>query len=258
MRICSVTGKKKRLNIESLIDDFAVRSFRDSGDADYVMARAAFRCRLIPQALWASLQAVEKYLKCILLLQRIKGKNIRHSLRRAIDILYGSNKVSLRLTPASEEFIRHVDNYGRHRYFEISIFSFGGETVDLDRVVWELRRYCAIDGYGFIENKGKESGMHRVILEDIKLREGSIPQKYYLPNGLLEKVIDDEKHPAREILLWQNGFFGKKQRRKVRLRRRFYAANAPLFLHPELLDEVVKYVYLPKDVVGAYREMRTK
>lgn len=182
----------KRLHIESLIDDFAVRSFGDSADSDYIVPRAAFRCRLVSQALWASLHAIEKYLKCILLLRRIKAKKIGHSLEKAVNILNGSNKVSLSLTPASEEFIRHVDNYGRHRYSEISIDSFGGETVDLDRVVWELRRFCAVDGYGSLRNGGKDSRMRGVFLEEIKLSEGSIPQKSYLPNGLLEKVIDDK------------------------------------------------------------------
>jgi len=31
------------------------------------------------------------------------------------------------------------------------------------------------------------------------------------------------------------------------------SGNSPLSLHPELLDEVLKYVYLPKDVIMAYR-----
>jgi hypothetical protein len=97
--------------------------------------------------------------------------------------------------------------------------------------------------------------MQRVALENIELREGFMPQKYNLPNGLLEKIIDDEKHPARKSLLWQNGFFGKKARRKVRLQRRFYAANAPLFLHPEILDEVKKYVFIPKAVAKAYEQL---
>lgn len=49
-----------------------------------------------------------------------------------------------------------------------------------------------------------------------------------------------------------------KQRRKVRLPRRFRAVNAPPFNYLELFDEVIKYVYLPKDVIEAYREMRAK
>lgn len=255
MRSCSTRGNKKLLGTESIINDFAVRCFRDTADADYLLARAAFRYQLAPQALWASLHTIEKYLKCILLLHRIEGKTIGHSLSKALETLASSKKVALNVTPASEQFIRHVDQFGECRYLEISVITYGGQVVDLDRVVWELRRFCSPNGYGFLESKGKDLPMQRVKLQDIALREGLIPQKYRLPDGLLEKLIDDGKHPGRETLLWQNGFLGRKSRRTVRHRRGFHAVNSPLFNHPEILDEVNKYVHIPKNVAEAYREM---
>ena len=243
------------MDTESLINDFAIRCFRNTADADYLLARAAFRYNLVPQALWASLQAIEKYLKCILLLHRIQGKRIGHSLRKALDILSSSKKMALNLTPASEQFIRHVDQFGECRYLEISVITYGGQVVDLDRVVWELRKFCTSQGYGYIENKKRDSALQRIKLQDITLREGFIPQKYRLPDGFLEKVIDDKKHPARKMLLWQNGFFGKKSRRSVRLRRGFHAVNSPLFNHPEILDQVGRYVHIPPKVAEAYRKL---
>jgi len=203
----------------------------------------------------ASLQTIEKYLKCILLLHRIQGKKIRHSLSVALDILSSSNKVALNLTPASEQFIRHVDQFGECRYLEISVITYGGQVVDLDRVVWELRKFCTSQGYGDIEIKKKDSALQRIKLQDITLREGFIPQKYHLPNGFLEKVFDDKKHPARKMLLWQNGFFGKKGRRSVHHQGGFLAVNSPLFNHPEILDEVGRYVHIPQKVAAAYRKL---
>jgi len=246
------------LDTESLINDFAIRCFRNTADADYLLGRAAFCYNLAPQALWASLQTIEKYLKCILLLHRIQGKGIRHSLSKALDILSSSKKIALNLTPASEQFNRHVDQFGECRYLEISVIIYGGQVVDLDRVVWELRKFCTSEGYGYIEDKKRDSTVQRVKLQDITLREGFIPQKYQLPDGFLEKIIDDKKHPARKMLLWQNGFFGKKSRRSVRVRRGFHAVNSPLFNHPEILDEVNRYVHIPKDIATAYREMSLK
>jgi len=243
------------LDTELLINDFAIRCFRDTADADYLLARAAFRCQLVSQALWASLQTIEKYLKCILLLHRIQAKGIRHSLSKALDILSSSKKIVVSLTPASEQFIRHVDQFGESRYLEISVITYGGQVVDLDRVVWELRKLCTPQGYGYIENKKKDSALQRIKLQDVTLREGFIPQKYQLPNGFLEKVIDDKRHPARKMLLWQNGFFGKKGRRSVRHRGGFLAVNSPLFNHPEILDEVGRYVYIPPKVAEAYRKL---
>jgi len=243
------------LNLDSLMDDFATRCFRDTADADYVLARAAFRYQLAPQALWASLQTIEKYLKCILLLHRIDGKAIRHSLSKALEILASSKKIALNLTPASKEFIRHVDQFGECRCLEISVSTYGGQIVDLDRVVWELRKFCSPNGYGYLESKGKDLPMQRVKLQDLALSEGLIPQKYRLPDGLLEKVIDNSRHPGREMLLWQNGFFGKKGRRSVRHRGGFHAVNSPLFNHPKVLDEVGRYVHIPQKVAEAYRKL---
>src|SRR5437867_3718571 len=70
--------------VDALINDFAVRSFRDVADAEYIAARMACRAALVPQFLWASQQTVEKYLKCILLLNRIPARKVFHDLDRAL------------------------------------------------------------------------------------------------------------------------------------------------------------------------------
>ena len=72
------------LSLDVLLYDFAVRSFRDVADGDYIAARLASRAALVTQFLWASQQAVEKYLKCILLMNRVPAKNLQHDLIRAL------------------------------------------------------------------------------------------------------------------------------------------------------------------------------
>lgn len=79
------------------------------------------------------------------------------------------------------------------------------------------------------------------------------PQWFRIQGGLLEKIIDDNKHPARRALTWQNGFVGKRTRNVVVAYSHLRASNAPLALHPEILDEVVKYVFIPNKVVDEYR-----
>ena len=44
------------LSAEVLLNDFALRSFRDIADGDYITARWACRAGLLPQYLWASQQ----------------------------------------------------------------------------------------------------------------------------------------------------------------------------------------------------------
>jgi integrase len=64
--------------LDAHLNNFAMQCFRDIADGDYIAARMAFRADLIPQALWASEQAIEKYLKAILLLRRV-GCGLRRS-----------------------------------------------------------------------------------------------------------------------------------------------------------------------------------
>ena len=85
------------MGLDVLLNDFAVRSFRDIADGDYIAARMACRTALIIN-LWAAQQAVEKYLKCILLLNRIEAKKVRHDLGMALRKIDETAKVSLDLT----------------------------------------------------------------------------------------------------------------------------------------------------------------
>jgi hypothetical protein len=225
------------MNTDLFVNDFAVRCFRDQGDTDYISARMACRAALVGPYLWASEQTIEKYLKCILLLNRIPGRNVGHKLSAALAAIHNSGKVALDLTPQTRRFIEYLDTYGESRYLEISNYAFGQDIVALDRAAWELRRYCTPSDAP----------------SQLKLRDGIVPPRVRLPGGTLERIIDDPKHPAREPLLWQNGFFGRRARRRARVPGWFKASNSPLYLNPQILDEVLKYVYLPNELAKGYR-----
>ncbi len=220
---------------DQLLNDFAVRCFRDIADGDYVVARMASRARLVPQFLSASQQAIEKYLKCILLLNRIPATKVMHDLGKAIAKIEASGKVTLDLTPVTKEFVERLDGIGRFRYLEVSNVYFDLDLIKLDRAVWELRRFCTLDI------------KHRLI----KLQKGMAAPKVQLRCGYLEKI--KEGSAARAALLWQTAFFGRRIRKRVRLPGGFAATNSPLSLHPEMLDEVLKYVHLPSEVKVAWR-----
>jgi len=217
------------VELDALVNDFAIRSFRDIADGDYIVARMACRAQLVTQFLWASHQAVEKYLKCILLLNRIEAKNVQHDLRKALRKIEESDKISLDLAMRSKKFIEMLDDYGAFRYFEISQHAFGADLITLDRAVWELRRHCTCAEWP----------------KNQKLRNGFAAPLVLLRGGCLEKIIDDPKDHARKPLLWQNAFFGKRTRKGVRIWKWIKAQNAPLYLNPQILDEVLKYVYIP-------------
>ncbi len=225
------------MDLDTLLNDFAVRSFRDQADEDYIAARMAFRAGLVNPTLWQSHQAIEKYLKCILLLNRIPAKHVWHNLKASLDAINCSGKFAVELTPITIDFIVYLDTFGRFRYLEISTFASGADLVTLDRAAWELRRYCTLS-----------SKLHKLALQN-----GVPPPNARIEGGYLEKALDEEASPARGPLVWRNAFFGRWRRRRVPVENWWKATNAPLYLNPQILDEVLKYVHLPKEVVHGYR-----
>jgi len=143
----------------------------------------------------------------------------------------------LDLTERSQKFITRIDEMGRFRYMETSVWVDWHWIVSLDQVVWELRRFCTLDP----------------TVTSARLVEGKWAPRVRILGGHLEGILKKRDDPSREPLLWHNGYFGR-GRRTVMVRGGFCAINSPLFRNAELLDEILKYAYIPREVVKAYRE----
>jgi HEPN domain-containing protein len=241
---------------KALLNDFAIRSFRDTADQDYIAARLAYCSELVTQFHWSALQALEKYLKGILLLNRIRAVKVGHDLAAALERTK-ELPFSIEMSQSTKELVEHLDTFGRFRYLEASYFILGPKLLELDRAVWEVRRYCRVLDYEVPMPDGTSRAMLPLELAGIA-QSAKAPHKHQILGGFLEKVLAKKKHPAREALVWQNAFFATRRRRRVRVRMAFHATNSPLTLNPDLLDEVLKYVFLPKDVITAYREEMAK
>lgn len=240
-----------------LLNDFATRSFREIADQDYIAARLSYRHGLYPQFHWQSLQAIEKYLKAILLYNRIKANDINHDLDRAIK---HTKMLPFEIcqSESTEKFIKQLSYFGRFRYLESSYYLHGPKIVELDKTVWEIRRYCTVLNYELKMLDGVTKNMLSLEMEKIKNSEKEPPHKFKIHGGLLEKIVDKVDHPSRKALVWQNAFFGKVTRNTVRVPTPMHAVNSPLTLHPEILEEVLKFAFLPKEVVKAFREAAKK
>lgn len=239
-----------------LVNDFAIRSFRETADKDYITARMAYRARLIQPFRWSALHCLEKYVKGILLLNRVDAKHLGHSVLPGIERMKQHGKFELDLSADTAKFIKNLEDDGAEdRYY---LVSYGIEPFDIarfDRAVWELRRYCQPLDYDTVDINGKTVNSLTHEVDRIHRAKEKREKGTCITGGILEKIIEKKDHPARESLIWNNLFFGPSQRKAVKMRPDWEAGNSPFFLYPEIIDEVVKYVNIPKDIAEGVRQL---
>jgi hypothetical protein len=239
--------------LDRFVNAFGTQSFRDQADRDYIAARLACRHELFPQFLWASHQAIEKYLKAILLYNRVKANEVRHDLAQAL-ALSESLPLKIELSTRSRKFIGHLAKAGEFRYIDVPFHVYGHVLIDLDLAVWEIRRYCQVlNVFGKVLPPEEQKQLDAA-WSDLACSKNKPRHKFRLQSGLLEKIIDERKHPSHSALLWHNPCFGVRSRATVMAKSHLNAQNSLLYLYPEMLDELLKYVFIPKKLVAGYRQ----
>ncbi len=176
-----------------------------------------------------------------------------HSIDKLLLAFEAKKKFDIRISADARKFLTYVDTFGRFRYFETPYYTFGDELFRLDRTVWELRRFTRVLDHRLRIGNGKEVHLLEHELKANELAEQRAPQDFSIIGGQLEAILAKKDHPSRSALIWHNLYFGRSRRKTVQHRRRSSSGNSPLSLHPEILDEVLKYVFLPNDVISAYR-----
>lgn len=250
MSISPYASEQDRL--ERSLNSFSTQSFRDQADRDYITARLACRYELFPQFLWSSHQAVEKYLKAILLYNRITATEVRHDLAAAM-ALTKKLPFPVELSRRSQSFIDHLSKCGEFRYIDVPYHVYGHILIDLDLTVWEVRRYCQVlDVFWKVLPPQDKAHLDRA-KADLAKSSTEPRYKFRLHGGLLESILDDSKHPSRPALLWQNAVYGVRKRATVRVKQHLHGQNPLLYLYPEMLDELLKYILIPSKLAKAYR-----
>lgn len=236
------------------INDFANRSFRDYADQDYITARISYRKEFDQQFRWCSLQALEKYLKAILIYNRVPAKGIGHDLVKAVNRAKGISDLDFTLPSAdSEKFIEYISTYGADRYLSHPTHLKDNALLTLDKTVWCIRRYCYFmrqvikkdggDIHLFEHNKNKATNPYYEINR----------HKYKIFNGYLEKVIE-KRLPSYDDLVWKNFFYGRVKKHKIKnFTFRMSSQNPTHSLHPEMFDTLSQLVDFPKAVKNAYK-----
>lgn len=234
------------------VNNFAIRAFRNNADKDYVAARLCIKAGLVPQFLWSSLQAFEKYLKCILLLNRIPSGRVGHKIADALKLVREEVPYTTDLHPDAFRVFTQIANQGADRYLIDSYAIHGHVLPELDAAIWDVRRYCQTIR-PLRDCTPQEARIFELTLEHI-VNSRSSPHKFRISGGLLETIVADKHHPAHAGLCWQNGFFCKNSRSKVKARFYMEAENAPLLLYPDMVDYLSELIFIPGKSRGEYQE----
>lgn len=238
-------AKQETQAIKSKINAYAVRAFREIADQDYIAARLCSESGLMPQYLSLAQQCIEKYLKAILLFNRIEAKKVMHNIDECLSKC-DALPFKLDLNEGVIEFIDRLQTNTPSRYFEKSHHTDPYELFRLDEAVWFIRRYCRVLDYEIKIPIGVTSALPtelRRIKDAIKN-----PPKFKIVGGLLEKIIEDKKHPSRPALIYKNLYYTASNRKRVDSGIGYYRSNyAPTFQHPEIIGYLEHYIFLDRD-----------
>lgn len=226
--------------------------FRKQADYDYISARANFRMGLRQQFLWAGLQAVEKYLKAILLFNGKSAKKGGHDLEKLCKKVKEIDYLNFFVEECNQRLLAYLSKQGANRYLNIDAYNTMSAIHDLDNLVWDIRRYC----------QGRRTYLGWLRADEVlKINEANIfeinhdfykKNKYKFrihPDGELEKIISGKPSDLkRKALLWANLCYGTKKRNSV-------THNTFSSIEPGLqwTEEIEEYVVFPRP-----RNIKTK
>ncbi|NPA49353.1 MAG: HEPN domain-containing protein, partial [Thermodesulfobacteria bacterium] len=208
--------------------------------------RLLYRYELNHPSLWCALQAIEKYLKAILLYNRQSTINIRHNIEEALRRVKSISDLNFTVPEDVENFIKYLNYFGQDRYLVQEFIVPEDYLLKLDKTVWYLRRYC----YYLRGEKNGISMLHHNLkwINDPEFIEK--PWKYEFPpghKGYLEKIKEKDL-PSKEALLWNNNYFAEPTSEPTSFKKRILIKESPLELHPECLEILRSLVYIPRQI----------
>ena len=227
------------------LNDFAKRGFRDIADQDYIAARISYRSKLHFPFFWSSQQCVEKYLKAILLFNAKSAKGLGHNLIEALDRVNGIERLHFHIPSESVEFIHIINKQGPNRYFEHEVELPFGALFQLDKAVWNIRRFCEhFDASIEIEPGRVVNLMEPRVKQATALHYIKNPHKFAIFGGFLEGELASGSEAGKN-LLWKNFYYGKRLKTLIRNFTDISRSAVPTHIyHPESLPFLEQYAQI--------------
>lgn len=187
-------------SLDDVLNEYAYRCFLDIADQDYILARISCQLNFTTNSNWLSLHSIEKYLKCILLLNRISSKNAGHNLNSCLEkiasIRVGQSGV-ITFTQESIDFIKQIYDRGKSRYLEKPSFFTDVDLHSLDKCILDIRRYSI-------------ANINHDYLNKIKVLALNSFLNFPLPGGYLEEIISGNQEDVKKALTWNNKMYSSK------------------------------------------------
>lgn len=238
------------MNRSIVLDAYARSIFRDEADADYIAARSNFKLQLRQQFLWSAQQALEKYLKAILLFNgqssryidvekaktspKDRGNQYGHDLSKLINSVKNIQSFEFDVGgAANDQFLVYLSKQGPNRYISNSAYTTQDALERLDSTIWHVRRYCQ----NFECSSPAFSAEQQLSIRQATISMALDPKNAINPHlfrlspeqsSYLEKILSKRNdHPARKALIWANRFYGTKKRGRIQYRAFSACAISP-------------------------------
>ncbi len=191
--------------LQNALDAIAREGFRDLADYDYISARVSFKLNLREQFYWSALQAVEKYLKAILLFNQQKVKDLGHDIVKASKRVTDRTGVPLMLDESQLQFLELLQEFGNNRYGTRYTQIISAELERLDQTIWTIRNYAR--NISLAPDGVDKSDLYLKLLGQQNLADA--PTSNQISGGALEKILSQDSDDAlRRELVWCNKYYG--------------------------------------------------
>lgn len=243
-----------------LLNSYARECFRDTADGDYIAARSLYRAKCVEQFCWYAQQSLEKYMKGILLFNKVKCKE-GHGLTELYCAVLAIKiqGQSLEFPDWVEDLINYFNSNGdiaiRYRQKPLNSGFRGSDLEALDATVYYIRRYCkAINEERPNKLNIKSEQIIKAELKQLSLE--NIARDWtqaLIVGGYLEQVMKlkrNDKNPQRANLIWKNLHFGNGKVKPTQATIQCYGLSTipPLYRRPKSLTLLNKYIKIPRDV----------
>ena len=253
----SLKNIKEPILTDYILWKFATDSLLHNADREYILARESYFNNFDIQFLWLAHQAIEKYLKSILLYNRSSAKEINHDLNKAIKKIILINEIKFVITDEEKEYIINLNINGQNRYFDKKLLLDASYLNMLDKTVWSIRRYC--DNYWYKDHNFNEKCNRKDFNEKIDFLTSNLnlsnPVNFRLNHGFIEKIFEKKSSTAYKMLVYKNFYYGSRRKNKIKNTEYHISRGSPVNINIEEGFEILnKYVKISKDITNMFQK----